>query len=88
MTRFVVTKMPPPLFPYGGFGSILVQGNLSNDGDAFFADRILAYKPEMRSRKVPLLLRQCEFLANRVICRDPRRKLEVWLDSSLLHGVT
>ena len=77
----------PPVFPYGGFGSILVQGNLSNDGEAFFADRILAYKPEMRSQKVSLLLRQCEFLADRVICRDPRRKLEVWLDSCLLPGI-
>lgn len=77
----------PPLFPYSGFGSILVEGNLSRDGEAFFADRILAYKPEMRSRKVSLLLRQCEFLADRVVCRDRRRKLEVWLDSSLLGGI-
>lgn len=76
----------PPLFPYSGFGSILVEGNLSRDGEAFFADRILAYKPEMRSRKVSLLLRQCEFLAGRVVCRDRRRKLEVSLDSSLLGG--
>lgn len=77
----------PPLFPYSGFGSILVEGNLSRNGEAFFADRILAYKPEMRSRKVALLLRQCEFLADRVVCRDRRRKLEVWLDSSLLGGI-
>jgi hypothetical protein len=47
----------------------------------------LAYKPEMRSRKVSLLLRQCEFFADRVICRDPRRKLEAWLDSGLLPGL-
>ncbi|MEZ5399164.1 MAG: hypothetical protein R2729_05805 [Bryobacteraceae bacterium] len=77
----------PPVFPYGGFGSILVQGDLSNDGEAFFADRILAYKPEMQSRRVSLLLRQCEFLADRVICRDPRRKLEVMLDSGLLPSI-
>lgn len=77
----------PPVFPYGGFGSILVQGNLSNDGEVFFADRILAYKPEMTSRKVALLLRQCEFFADRLICREPRRKLEVWLDSGLLPGI-
>ena len=76
-----------PIFPYGGFGSILVQGDLSNDGEAFFADRILAYKPEMQSRRVSLLLRQCEFLADRVICRDPRRKLDVMLDSCLLPGI-
>jgi hypothetical protein len=73
-----------PLFPYGGFGSILVDGHLSDDGGSFFADRILAYKPEMTSRKVTLLLRRCEFFADRVVCRDPRRKLEVWLDSNVL----
>lgn len=77
----------PPLFPYGGFGSILVEGNLSRDAGAFFAHRILAYKPEMSSRKVSLLLRQCEFFADRVICMDRRRKLEVWLDSNLLPGI-
>ena len=76
-----------PLFPYGGFGSILVNGHLSDDEDAFFADRILAYKPEMTSRKVTLLLRRCEFFADRVVCRDPRRKLEVWLDSNVLPGL-
>jgi hypothetical protein len=72
-----------PLFPYGGLGSILADGHLSDDEDAFFADRILAYKPEMTSRKVTLLLRRCEFFADRVVCRDPRRKLEVWLDSRM-----
>jgi len=77
-----------PLFPYGGFGSILVDGHLSDDKDAFFADRILAYKPEMTSRKVTLLLRRCEFFADRVVCRDPRRKLEVWLDSNVLPGLS
>jgi hypothetical protein len=77
----------PALFPYGGFGSILVEGHVSDDGDAFFAERILAYKPEMKSRRLSLLLRRCEFLADRVICRDPRRKVEVWLDANLLPGL-
>jgi hypothetical protein len=76
-----------PLFPYGGFGSILVDGHLSDDEGAFFADRILAYKPELTSRKITLLLRRCEFFADRVVCRDPRRKLEVWLDSNVLPGL-
>jgi hypothetical protein len=80
-------KDAPPLFPYGGFGSILVEGQLSDDGEAFFGHRILAYKPEMSLRRVSLLLRSCEFFADRVICRDPRRKLEVWLDANLLPGV-
>jgi hypothetical protein len=77
----------PALFPYGGFGSILVEGNLSDNGKAFFGHRILAYKPDIRSRRVSLLLRQCEFFADRVMCQDRRRKLEVWLDASLLPGV-
>ncbi len=77
----------PPLFPYGGFGSILVEGQLSEDGQAFFGHCILAYKPEMSSRRVSLLLRSCEFFTDRVVCRDPRRKLEVWLDANLLPGV-
>lgn len=73
-----------PLFPYGGFGAILVEGHLSREEDAFFADRILAYKPETVVRKVNFLLRQCEFLADRLVCRDGRRKLEVWLDSNIV----
>lgn len=72
-----------PLFPYGGFGAILVEGHMSKEGDAFFADQILAYKPETVVRTVNFLLRQCEFLADRVVCRDGRRKLEVWLDSNI-----
>lgn len=75
-----------PFFPYGGFGAILVEGHLSREGDAFFADRILAYKPETVVRKAIFLLRQCEFLADRVVCRDGRRKLEVWLDSNIVPG--
>ncbi|MGH9631084.1 MAG: hypothetical protein ACRD7E_22480 [Bryobacteraceae bacterium] len=77
----------PPLFPYGGFGSIFVAGRLSDDGEAFFADRILSYKPEMTTRKLSLLFRRCEFFADRVICLDPRRKVEVSLDGNLLPGV-
>ena len=77
----------PPLFPYGGFGSILVEGQLSADDGAFFGHRILAYKPEMTSRRASLLLRSCEFFTDRAVCRDPRRKLEVWLDANLLPGV-
>jgi hypothetical protein len=77
----------PALFPYGGFGSIFVEGHLSEDGEAFFANRIIAYKPEMTSRSLSLLLRRCEFFADRVICRDPRRTVEVWLDSNLLPGL-
>lgn len=77
----------PALFPYGGFGAIVAEGRLSKEGDAFFVDQILAYKPKTVVRKVSLLLRQCEFLTDRVVCRDGRRKLEVGLDPNALRGL-
>jgi hypothetical protein len=77
----------PPLFPYAGRGSILVQGQRSSNGELFFADRILAHKPELSDRRVSLLLRQCEFLTDQIVCRDARRELEVWLDSNLVPGL-
>ena len=73
-----------PLFPYGGYGSILVEGRLIEDGRAFIGNRILAFKPDMEERKVSILLRSCEFLPDRIVCLDTRRKLEVWLDGGLL----
>ncbi len=76
-----------PLFPYGGYGSILVEGRLIDDGKAFLAHRILAFKPEMAERKVSILLRSCEFLPDRIVFRDSRRRLEVWLDGGLLSGL-
>lgn len=74
-------------FPYGGCGEILVAGNLSKDERTFFAESILAFKPEMQSKKVTILLRQCEFLPDRVALLDLRRKLEIWLDAGLLDGL-
>ncbi len=74
-------------FPYGGCGEILAAGNLSKDERTFFADSILAFKPEMQSKKVKVLLRQCEFLPDRIALLDPRRKLEIWLDAGLLDGI-
>lgn len=76
-----------PLFPYGGYGSILVEGRLVEDGKAFIGNRILAFKPDMEGRKVSILLRSCEFLPDRIVWHDSRRKLEVWLDGGLLPGL-
>src|SRR6266403_4189627 len=36
----------PALFPCGGFGSLLVAGDLSKDGKTFYASRILSFRPE------------------------------------------
>jgi hypothetical protein len=77
----------PPLFPYGGNGSILVEGNLSVDGTTVFANRIHTYRPEVEMRKLSVPLRTCEFLDEHVICRDTRKKIEVWLDRAVLAGV-
>lgn len=75
-------------FPYGSCGEILVSGNLSMDESTFFADSILAFRPQMQSKKVKVLLRQCEFLPDRITLLDSRRKLEIWLDAGLLGGLT
>jgi len=74
-------------FPYGGEGDILVAGDLSKDGSTFFAKAILSYKPTTSRRKLKIRLRSFEFLPNRLGFLDPRRKLEVWLDSGLLNGL-
>lgn len=73
------------IFPYGGFGSLLVSGERSRDEQTFFADRVLAFSPERKQRRFHLPLRQCDFHEQRALCRDVRRKLEFWLDPSLLH---
>lgn len=77
----------PPTFPYGGCGSILVEGRLIDDSRAFIGNRILAFKPETDERKASILLRSCEFLPDRIVYRDSRRKFEVWLDGGLLPGL-
>ena len=73
-------------FPYDGEGDILVSGDLSKDGSAFFAKAILSYKPATSRRRLKIRLRSFEFLPDRLAFLDPRRKLEVWLDSGLLSG--
>src|SRR3990172_4021920 len=74
----------PVLFPYGGFGSILVAGARSRDGQAFFVTRVLSFLPERRQRRFRAPLRQVDFYADRAIYRDARRKLEVLLDQSAM----
>jgi hypothetical protein len=74
-------------FPYGGEGDILVAGSLSKNASTFFADAILAYKPTTSRRRLKIRFRSFEFLPDRLGFLDPRRKLEVWLDSGLLNGL-
>ena len=75
----------PAIFPYGGFGSLLVAGELSRGGQTFFARRIVAFSPELRRRRFHVPLRKCDFYDDRALCRDLRRKLELWLDPAALH---
>jgi hypothetical protein len=75
----------PAVFPYGGFGSLLVAGEPSRDGQTFFARRILAFSPDLRRRRFHVPLRRCDFYDDRALCRDVRRKLEFWLDPAALH---
>jgi hypothetical protein len=75
----------PASFPYGAFGSLLVRGEQSRDGQTFFSNRILAFVPEQRQRRFRAPLRQCDFYDGRAFYRDARRKLEMWIDPALLH---
>jgi len=77
----------PTLFPYGGFGSLLVSGERSRDAQAFFARRIIAFLPERHRRRFHAPLRKCEFYSDRALYRDVRRKVELWIDPAVLHQV-
>ena len=74
----------PALFPYGGFGSILVAGDCSRDGQTFFASQILHFQPELQERRFHAPLRNFDFYDDHAVYRDVRRKLEVTLDHSAM----
>ncbi len=74
----------PALFPYGGFGSVLVAGDLSRDGTTFYASRILAFLPDRNVKSFRIPLRKVTFYADRAAYRDSRRKFEILFDQALL----
>jgi hypothetical protein len=74
----------PAVFPYGGFGSLLVSGERSRDGATFFARRILAFRPDSRQRRFHLPVRKCDFYQDHALCRDVVRRLEFWIDSAVV----
>jgi hypothetical protein len=74
----------PALFPYGGFGSIIALGDRSRDGQTLFVRRIVSFLPESRQRRFRAPLRKFEFYSDRAMYRDPRRKLEVLVDQSVM----
>ncbi|MGO9517794.1 MAG: hypothetical protein ACLPND_12175 [Candidatus Korobacteraceae bacterium] len=77
----------PAVFPYGGFGSLVVAGEPSRDGETFFARRILAFSPNLQRRRFHVPLRRCDFYDDRALCRDARRKLELWLNPAALNAL-
>ena len=83
----LVDPEAPAVFPYGGFGSLLVEGTPSRDGHTFFARRILGFLPDCRQRRFHVPLRKCDFYDDSALCRDVRRKLEFWLDPAALHTI-
>ena len=72
------------LFPFGGFGSLLVSGDRSRDGQTFFAARVLTFRPETQQRRFRAPLRKFEFYADRAIYRDARRRLELMVDQATM----
>ena len=74
----------PTLFPYGGFGSLLVAGNISRDGSTFYASRVLSFLPEQKFKHFRVPLRRVAFYNDRAIYRDSHRKLEVLFDQTSL----
>ena len=74
----------PALFPYGGFGSLLVAGDVSHDGSTFYASRILSFLPDQEFRHFRAPLRKVAFYDDHAIYRDSRRKLEVLFDQTSL----
>jgi hypothetical protein len=74
----------PALFPYGGFGSLLVDGNLSKDGKAFYASRILSFRPEQNFKHLRVPMRKITFYRDHAIYWDSRHRIEVLFDQATL----
>ena len=74
----------PALFPYGGFGSLLVDGDLSKDGKTFYASRILSFRPEQDFKQLQAPMRKISFYGDHAIFRDSRHRIEVHFDQASL----
>jgi hypothetical protein len=72
------------VFPYGGVGSILANGQRSRDGQTFFASRILSFRPEVQQRRFRAPLPKVDFYHDHAVYRDGRRRLEIGLDQSAM----
>jgi hypothetical protein len=72
------------LFPYGGFGSLLVAGDLSRDGKTFYASRILSFRPEQNFKQLQAPVRKITFYKDHAIYFDSRHRIEVLFDQASL----
>jgi hypothetical protein len=61
-----------------------VQGERPQDGNVFFANRILAFLLKRGRRTVPVPLRKLDYFDDYAILRDHKRKIEVLIDHQLL----
>lgn len=74
----------PALFPYGGFGSLLVAGELSREGSTFYASRILSFLLEQKVKQFRIPMRNLEFHNDHAIYRESSRKVEILFDQASL----
>ena len=74
----------PVLFPRGGFGSLLLAGDLSRDGKTFYASRILSFRPEQNFKQLHAPVRKIMFHKDYAIYRDSRRQIEILFDQTSL----
>jgi hypothetical protein len=72
----------PTVFPYGGFGCLLVAGDLSRDGTTFYASRILSFLPQQKTQYIRAPLRRFAFYNDHAVYQDSRGKLEVLVDQA------
>lgn len=72
-----------PLFPFGGAGTLLLEGQFLAGDRTFVGHRILDFIPERKEQKLSLLLRCAEFFEDRIEIRDPRRRIQVFMDVRL-----
>jgi len=74
----------PAIFPYGGFGCLLVAGETSRDGSTLFGSRILAFLPQQKVQRIRASLRRFSFYNDHAIYLDSREKLEIVVDQASL----
>jgi hypothetical protein len=80
----LIDPTTPALFPYGGFGCLLVAGETSRDGTTFFASRILAFLPQQKVQRIRAPLRRFAFYDDHAVYLDSRGKLEILVDQASL----